>query len=180
MEVRLESKEGPRVTSPSASIDHFAKQTEFRQTQWAQRLADNPDAFAEIEQEIDQHYRQGAGHLVAALLGKVTTQPAMAEQVEQIRRQAVIPLRSPQSRPLHVRLLCGLVLFLSTGYCALGVVSGARRNRSNSKAVCIRNWQPWDSARGAVRHCNTRWRESWPSIRRSQWRVRNWHAKESV
>ena len=113
MEVRLESKEGPRVASPSASIDHFAKQTGVRQTQWAQRLADNPDAFADIEQEIDQHYRQGAGHLVAALLGKVTAQPAMAEQAEAIRRQAAIPLRAPQSRPLQVRLLCGLVLFLS-------------------------------------------------------------------
>ena len=118
MEVRLESKVGPRVASPSASIDHFAKQTEFRQTQWAQRLADNFDAFGDIEQEIDQHFRQGAGQLVAALLQKVTVQPAMAEQVEQIRRQAAIPLRTPQSRPLQVRLLCGLVLFLSTGYCA--------------------------------------------------------------
>ena len=118
MEVRLESKEGPRVASPSACIDHFARQTGVRQTQWAQRLADNPDAFADIEQEIDQHYRQGAGHLVAALLGKVTAQPAMADHVEQIRRQAAIPLRAPQSRPLQVRLLCGLVLFLSTGYCA--------------------------------------------------------------
>jgi hypothetical protein len=118
MEVRLESKEGPRVVSPSASIDHFAKQTGFRQTQWAQRLADNPDAFADIEQEIDQHYRQGAGHLVAALLGNVTTQPAMAKQVEHIRQQAAISLRAPQSRPLQVRLLSGLVLFLSTGYCA--------------------------------------------------------------
>ena len=70
MEVRLESSTGPQVVSPSQSIDHFAKQTRLRQTQWAQRLADDPDAFAEIEQEIDQHYRQGQGHLVAALLGK--------------------------------------------------------------------------------------------------------------
>ncbi len=34
MEVRLESKEGPRVASPSACIDHFARQTGVRQTQW--------------------------------------------------------------------------------------------------------------------------------------------------
>ena len=118
MEVRLESSTGPQIVSPSQSIDHFAKQTRFRQMQWAQRLADDPDAFAEIEQEIDQHYRQGAGHLVAALLGKVTEQPAMAGHVEEIRREAALALRAPQARPLQVRLLCGLVLFISTLYCA--------------------------------------------------------------
>ena len=118
MKVRLDSPEGPQVMSPSATIDHFAKQARLRQTQWEQRLAEDPDAFAEIEQEIDQHYRQGAGHLVAALLEKVTEQPAMAEQTERIRRQATVPLRAPQARPLRVRLLCGLVLFVSTWYCA--------------------------------------------------------------
>ncbi len=118
MEVRLESAEGPQVMSPSVSIDHFAKQTRLRQTQWARRLADDPDAFAEIEQEIDQHYRQGAGRLVAALLGKVTSQPAMAHQAQRIRGAAAAPLRAPQARLLRVRLLCGLVLFVSTWYCA--------------------------------------------------------------
>ena len=118
MEVRLESNTGPQVASPSQTIDHFAKQTRLRQTQWAQRIADDPDAFAEIEQEIDQHYRQGAGQLLAALLGKVTEQPAMAEHVEEIRQEAVVALRAPQARPLQVRLLCGLVLFISTLYCA--------------------------------------------------------------
>ena len=88
MEVRLESPEGAQVMSPSASIGHFAEQTRLRQTQWARRLADDPDAFAEIEQEIDQHYWQGAGHWVAAVLGKVTPQPALAEKTERIRRES--------------------------------------------------------------------------------------------
>jgi hypothetical protein len=118
MEIHLESGTGPQVVSPSQSIDHFAKQTRLRQTQWAQRLADDPDAFAEIEQEVDQYYRQGAGHLVAALLGKVTEQPAMAGHVEEIRQEAAVALRAPQARPLQVQLLCGLVLFISTLYCA--------------------------------------------------------------
>ena len=118
MEVRLESNEGPQVASPSKAMNHFAKQTRLRQTQWAQRLADDPDAFADVEQEIDQHYRQGAGHLAAALLGKITSQATMAEQAERIRREATLPLRTPQPRSLQVRLLCGLMLFVSTGYCA--------------------------------------------------------------
>jgi hypothetical protein len=118
MEVRLESSAGPQVVSPSQAIDDFAKQTRLRQRQWARRLTDDSDAFAEIEQEVDQYYRLGAGHLVAALLGEVTAQPTMAEQVQRIRREAAVPLRAPQPRRVQVRLLCGLVLFLSTWYCA--------------------------------------------------------------
>ena len=86
MEVRLESSTGPQVVPPSQSIDDFAEQTRLRQRQWAQRLADDLDAFAEIEQEIDQYYRQGAGHLVAALLGKVTSQAALALTRRALRR----------------------------------------------------------------------------------------------
>jgi hypothetical protein len=118
MEVHLESSAGPQVASPSKVIDHFAEQTRRRQVQWAERLADDPDAFAEMEQEIDQHYRQGAGHLVAALLGKVTSQAAMDAHTEQIRRDAAVPLQASQARRLQVRLLCGVVLFIGTCYCA--------------------------------------------------------------
>jgi hypothetical protein len=118
MEVRLESSSGPPVVAPLRSIDHFAQETRIRQTQWAQRLADDPDAFAEIEQGIDQHYRQGAGHLVAALLGQRTLQPVLAEQTQRIRGEATVASRAPQPRSLRLRLLCGLVLFVSTGYCA--------------------------------------------------------------
>ena len=118
MEVRLESSAGPQVVSPSQAIDDFAKQTRLRQRQWAQCLADDADALANLEQEIDWYYRQGAGHLVAALLAQVTALPTLAEQVQRIRREAAVPLRAPQPRRLQVRLLCGLVMFVSTWYCA--------------------------------------------------------------
>jgi hypothetical protein len=118
MIVRLDSPQGPEVLSPAEAITQFAKQTQSHQSQWAKRLSDNPDAFAEIEREIDEHYRQGAGQLMAALLGKVTTQPAMAEKAATIRQASAVALRAPQARPLQLRLLCGLVLFVSTAYCA--------------------------------------------------------------
>ena len=79
MEGRLESYAGPQVVSPSQAIDDFAKQTRLRQRQWAQCLADDADVLANIEQEIDWYYRQGAGHLVAALLAQVTARPILAQ-----------------------------------------------------------------------------------------------------
>ena len=118
MEIRLESAQGSQMGSPSQTINQFAAQTEVRQGEWAQRLAHNPDAFAEVEEEVDQHFRQGAGQVTAALLAAVTAQPAMQVQVEQVRLQATRPLQKPKPRRLQVRLLCGLMLFITTGYCA--------------------------------------------------------------
>lgn len=118
MIVRLDSPQGPQVLSPSETITQFAKQTQTCQTRWAKRLSDNPDVFAEIEREVDEHYRQGAGQLMAAVLGKLTTQPAVAAKAEAIRQASAVALRAPQARPLQLRLLCGLVLFVSTAYCA--------------------------------------------------------------
>jgi hypothetical protein len=118
MEIRTESKDGVPVASPWETIGHFVQQTRACQREWAERLANEPDAFCEIEQQIDQHYRVGAGHLIAALLGRVASQPAMVEHLEEVRREAAVALRAPQERPLRIRLLCGLVLFISTWYCA--------------------------------------------------------------
>jgi len=118
MEIRTESHEGPAVGSPSVTIHQFEQHTRVCQREWLERLSDEPDTFSEIEQEIDQHYRLGAGNLAAALLQQATSRSSMAEHVERIRQEAALESKSPQPRPLRVRLLCGLVLFVSTSYCA--------------------------------------------------------------
>ncbi len=68
MQVRTDCKNGPPVASPTDAIKDFQQQTETFKDQWRQQLQDNPDAFAEVEQQIDTYYRQGAGKLVASLL----------------------------------------------------------------------------------------------------------------
>ena len=117
MEVRMESEDGAPAASPSDTIVDFQVQTQSCIERWSQQLQDDPDCFADIEQQIDQHYRQGGGQLVASFLAKVTKDPHM-DHVQQVRRDAAIPLRAPQPRKLKVRLLCGLVLWITTAYCA--------------------------------------------------------------
>jgi hypothetical protein len=99
-------------------VERFKHDTQTRLNAWKQRLQNDPDALSEIEQEIDQHFRRGGGLLVASVLAEVTATPEMDESVQQIRDQSAIPLRAPQPRPLQVRLLCGLVLWITTAYCA--------------------------------------------------------------
>lgn len=118
MQVRTESKNGTLVASPSETLETFQVQTQSTMEQWIQQLQADPDCFMDVEQEIDQHYRRGGGQLIASLLATVTQEPQMEERIGQIRRNAAIPLRAAQPKTRQVRLLCGLVLWLTTAYCA--------------------------------------------------------------
>ena len=118
MQIRTESKNNPVVSSPAIAIQQFQQDTIGQSDQWAQQLEDNPDDFADIEQRIDSHYRQAAGQLVASLLAQVTSGSRMDEHVENVRSNAALPLRSPQPCTRKIRLLCGLVLGVTTVYCA--------------------------------------------------------------
>jgi len=160
MKVRTDSKNALPATSPTDTIEVFQAQTQSRVEQWIQQLQDTPERFADIEQEIDQHYRQGGGQLVAHLLAKATEDSQMDDRVEQVRQDAAIRLRAPRPRTLRVRLLCGLVLWVTTGYCA------PRRTKAptpvSNSPVYTRNWQRSVLAKVAVQHCNTRWHVSLP------------------
>jgi len=46
MKIRLGSAAGPQLGSVPECIDHFAKETQVRQMQWAQRLTEDADKFA--------------------------------------------------------------------------------------------------------------------------------------
>ena len=120
MEVRMDSKNGTPVASPLEVIETFLMQTQRNIIQWAEQLQETPDRFTEIEEQIDQHFRQGGGQLVASLLATTSEEPEMEEHVQELRQNAVVPLRAPQDRPLKVRLLCGLVIWITTAYCAPG------------------------------------------------------------
>ena len=70
------------------------------------------------------------------------------------------------------RYACSAVWSCSSapGTVRLGVASGASHRPQSNRPVYIRNWRRWDFAKGAVLPCNTRWRGSWPSVRRLRWR----------
>jgi hypothetical protein len=116
MKIRLE-KGGPVIGSPSTIMDDFRAATEACQAEWEQRLRENPGVFRRVERDIKRHFNQGADHFTAAVLARVTQGPEMEHHVRQVREEAAVGLRSPQRRSRRVRLLSGLVLFVTTLYC---------------------------------------------------------------
>ena len=148
MEVRTDSKHGAPVVSSAETIKAFRVETQARKAQWIQQLQDAPDRFAEIEQQIDQHYRQGAGQLVASLLVEVTSNRQMDEHVERIRRNSGIPLRVSEPRTVKIRLLCSLVLWITTSYCA------PRRGKNRETTEQLAGLYPELAALGVGKGCS--------------------------
>ena len=148
MQIRIESQNQQTVDAPEATIEMFQQDTITQAKLWAQRLQDNPDLLADIEQLIDTHYRQGAGQLVASLLVLVSSSSQMDEHVKNVCVNAALPLRSPQACTRRVQLLCGLVLWVSTIYCA------PRRNKNTDPSEQLVGLYPELAALGMGKGCS--------------------------
>ena len=116
MEVRMDA-DGPVIGSPSEVLEMFVAGTQSRQSEWSDRVRDDPDAFRCVEREIAEHYAGGASQLVAAVLVTVTQTDIFQESARETRRESSVPLKSPERRTVHLRLMSGLIIFVTTLYC---------------------------------------------------------------
>ena len=92
MQVRTDSKNGAAVASPSDTIEAFGGQTQSCIEQWIQQLQNDPDGFVDMEQQIDQHYRQGGGQLGSIWVYRGF--PRIRQLVRRLRRpMSVFPLK---------------------------------------------------------------------------------------
>ena len=55
MEIRIEA-DGPVMGSPVEVMRMFVADTQSRQSEWKDRVRDDPDAFRHVEREIAGHY----------------------------------------------------------------------------------------------------------------------------
>jgi hypothetical protein len=86
-------------------------------SRWLRQLARKPDSWRDLEREIDQEVRQHTGHFLAALVQEASQESAFLQASERVRQQAVVPIKPPETRLSQIRLLCGLVLYVTTFYC---------------------------------------------------------------
>lgn len=86
-------------------------------SEWFEQLVGNPDSFRDVEREVDQQVRTAGGQFVAALLQEVSETPALQAHVGRVRLQAAVPTKAPRVGRSRFRLLCGVVLYVTTLYC---------------------------------------------------------------
>lgn len=117
-DVQMEGPDGPRVTGPEEMAGRFHAELIVALPGWKQRLAEDPQRLAELEQEVHAAFARGADFLLAGLLALVMKQPSFDEACEQTQRHYRHPLRRGRMRGLQVRLLGGLLVWVTTLYCA--------------------------------------------------------------
>jgi hypothetical protein len=78
MEIRIDSKEGAPVPSPTQVVASLAQQLLVDQQKWLRQLTQDPGRLADLEVAVHGTFQQMADHLVASLLAAATQQsPAL-------------------------------------------------------------------------------------------------------
>ena len=79
MRFHLDSHAGPDVSDPGQALAQIQQQLAAQQQTWADQLARDPAAFAQLEPQIHLVFGQLADRLVASLLAHAAQQQALVE-----------------------------------------------------------------------------------------------------
>lgn len=115
---QVDSSSAPFVTSPEEMAGKFHAELMMQMPAWKKRLADDPSRLEQMEREVHVHFARGADLVVTGLIALVMAQAAWEESTEQTRADFQRPLTRGRDRKRAVRLLGGLLIWLTTRYCA--------------------------------------------------------------
>jgi hypothetical protein len=79
MKVHLGSKNGPALPSLEQSLQNIQASLTEQQRLWAEQLAHDPAAFAQLEPRIHLAFQHLADQCAASLLAHAAAQPACAD-----------------------------------------------------------------------------------------------------
>jgi hypothetical protein len=82
MRCRLDSQVGSDVPEPAQALQQIQQQLAAHHQAWAEQLARDPAAFAQLEAQIHQAFGQLADRLAASLLAAAAQQPALAQAAQ--------------------------------------------------------------------------------------------------
>lgn len=123
---RVDGPNSPPVKSPEETAGRFQAELMTVLPDWKQRLRSEPDGLESLEREVRATFSRGADLLVVGLMAMVMKDPGFDRACEGTREGFAYPLEQGRERTLRVRLLGGLVVWVTSLYCA------PRGNRSRS------------------------------------------------
>jgi hypothetical protein len=154
MDVRVDGKKGVVVGGVDPVLAQVQDRLRRDPKQWLALLQQDPGKFADIEKDVHRAFVQMADQVVAGLLAEATSNADFAldakkkvveareareardcvdaQQAAAGKRQRLPKLRSGERRPLRLRLLGGLVLWVTTLYCGPTRRTGKKRGPEGS------------------------------------------------
>jgi hypothetical protein len=111
-DLHVDTRNSPPVVSPEEMAGRFHGEWIGAMPDWKRRLGEDPSRLAELEHDVRVAFSRGADLVVAGLIALVMKQPGFEEACEQTRRNYRFPLSRGRLRPLRIRLLGGLLVWV--------------------------------------------------------------------
>jgi hypothetical protein len=118
MEVRTTGNEVRIVKTASEEFALFFSNTLPHIQEYEQRLLESPSDFMQVEKALSHMFQEGASMVAAGLLNITSQDSTVIAQVQEIQQSSETPLRSPVRQTIFIRRLCGILLQVTTLYCA--------------------------------------------------------------
>lgn len=132
MKIRVGSKHGDVLKGIDQARMEIQRRLEQHPEQWLRLLQEDPGQFADLEQSVHHAFAQMADQMVAGLLAQATQPADFTEAAKKVIGQSPLKLRSGETRPLVVRLLGGMLLYVATLYCGPAARTGKGRAREGA------------------------------------------------
>ena len=116
-DLRVDAPNSPPVVSPEEMAGRFSAELIRAMPEWKRRLGEDPGRLTELEHEVRGVFGRGADLVVAGLIALVMKQAGFEEACEQTRQGYRFPLSRGRMRPLRIRLLGGLLVWVTSLYC---------------------------------------------------------------
>jgi len=117
-ECRVDEKNSPPVESPEEMAGRFQAELITALPGWREQLKNDPGQLAELEREVQTAFSRGADLLIVGLLAVVMKTEDLDQACERTRRGFAYPLERGRLRQIRVRLLGGLLIWVTSLYCA--------------------------------------------------------------
>lgn len=127
---RVDGPTGPVVKSPEEMIGRFQGELLTLLPEWKAQLRNDPGQLGELERQVHGAFARGASLLVVGLIASISKQDWFQEQCEQTRQGFSYRLECGRLRQVRVRMLGGLVMWISSMYCV--ATSGTRRAKQET------------------------------------------------
>jgi hypothetical protein len=115
--VSVDGREGAYIKTVAEMFGRFSGEVFPRMAEWEQRLKDSPQDLEAIEFEVQHAFMRGASLVVAGLISVVMQTPELASAAEQTRRSCSTPLAAGRNRTMAIRLLGGVMMWITSLYC---------------------------------------------------------------
>lgn len=114
--VQIMHEEGVSNSSPESMFGKFTGELAPQLQQWRERLSQSPGSLNEVEVEVRNQFARGADLIVAGLINVLLVSVACQQAGEQTRRSFSIPLAKSRLRRVRLRLLGGLLIWVTSLY----------------------------------------------------------------